>query len=181
MPKYCQHLRAADLGHNELTDLTRLGKLTELEVLILADNPNLVDASPLANLTNLHYLEFFMNHKVEDFSFLNSLTNLEELNLSRTDHLGEMPFLAYLPKLKFLVVKYSDCTKETVQFWQERMPDTRIVLYNGDFDSLDSTWYTPKNNMIRHAFGHWRYILHYEHYDDVTYDYSRYYYETDYS
>ena len=177
MLKYCKHLKALDLGHNNLTDLTWLGKLTELEVLILADNPDLVDASPLANLTNLHYLEFFMNHKVEDFSFLNSLTNLEELNLCRTDHIGDMAFLENLPKLKFLMVKYSDCTRETFQYWEERFPDARMVFYDGNIESCDSGWRdTQKNYQIRYAFANWRHVVDYRHFDDVTIDLDRYVY-----
>ena len=174
MLKYCKHLKALDLGHNNLTDLTWLGKLTELEVLILADQPDLVDASPLANLTNLHYLEFFMNHKVEDFSFLNSLTNLEELNLCRTDHIGDMSFLAYMPKLKFLMVKYSDCTRETFLYWEEQFPDAKMVFYDGNIESCDSGWRdTQKNAQIRRAFSCWRHVVEYRHYDDVEFDFSR--------
>ena len=177
MLKYCKHLKALDLGHNNLTDLTWLGKLTELEVLILADQPDLVDASPLANLTKLHYLEFFMNHKVEDYSFLNSLTNLEELNLCRTDHIGDMAFLAYMPKLKFLMVKYSDCTRETFDYWKEQFPDARRVFYDGNVESCDSGWRdTWKNAQIRYAFACWRHVVDYRSYDDVDYDFNRYVY-----
>ena len=177
MFKYCKHLKALDLGHNNLTDLTWLGKLTELEVLILADNPDLVDASPLANLTNVHYFEFFMNHKVEDFSFLNSMTKLEELNLCRTDHIGDMAFLENLPNLKFLMVKYSDCTKETFQYWEERFPEANMVFYDGNIESCASGWRdTQKNYDIRYAFANWRHVVDYEHFDDVTYDFDRYVY-----
>ena len=177
MLKYCKHMKALDLGHNNLTDLTWLGKLSELEVLILADSPNLVDASPLANLTELHYLEFFMNHNVEDYSFLNSLTKIQELNLCRTDHIGDMSFLAYMPDLKFLMVKYSDCTRETFLYWQEQFPNAYMVFYDGNIESCDSGWRdTEKNHMIRYAFSHWRYVTDYQHYDQVTYDLSRYNY-----
>ncbi len=170
MFKYCKHMKALDLGHNDLTDLTWLGTMTELEVLILADNPHLVDASPLANLTKLHYLEFFMNHQVEDFSFLNSLTNIEELNLCRVDHIGDMAFLANMPKLKFLMVKYSDCTRETFLYWEEQYPDAYMVYYDGDIHSCNSGWRdTQKNAQIRYAFGRWRFVTDYRHFDDVDF------------
>ena len=146
-------------------------------MLILADNPNLVDASPLGNLENLIYLEFFMNHKVEDFSFLDSLTEMEELNLCRVDHIGDMSFLAHMPKLKFLMVKYSDCTQETFRYWQAQFPEARMVFFDGNIESCDSGWRdTHKNYLIRYAFSSWRHVTRYEHFDDVDYDFDRFVY-----
>ena len=118
-----------------------------------------------------------MNHKVEDYSFLNSLTKLEELNLCRTDHIGDMAFLAYMPNLKFLMVKYSDCTRETFLYWQEQYPDARMVFYDGNIESCDSGWRdTQKNRQIRYAFSNWRHVTDYRHYDDVDFDFDRYVY-----
>lgn len=176
MLKYCKHLRALDLGHNDLTDLTWIGQLKELEILILADNPHLVDASPLANLENLIYLEFFMNHGVEDFSFLNSMTRMEDLNLCYTDHIGNMDFLEYMPNIKFLLVKFTDCPREAFERWQERYPDANMV-YVGDIHSCNSGWRdTQRNYQIRYAFAAWRHVVEYRRYDDVTYNMSGYVY-----
>ena len=79
--KYCRHLKALDLGHNNLQDLSLLGTLSELQVLILADNQWLKDISPLANLTELRYLELFADMRIADLSPLRSLTKLEDVNL----------------------------------------------------------------------------------------------------
>lgn len=57
--RFCRHLRALDLGHNALTDISLIGEMKDLQVLILADNPNLVDISALAALEDLQYLELF--------------------------------------------------------------------------------------------------------------------------
>ncbi len=177
MLKYCKHLKALDLGHNDLTDVYWIGQLKELEVLILADNPRLVDASPLGNLENLIYLEFFMNHAVEDFSWLNNLTKMKDLNLCYTDHIGNMDFLAYMPDLTFLMVKYSDCTSETFRYWQEQYPEANMVFYDGNHESCDSGWRdTVRNYHIRYAFASWRHVVHYEHYDDVEFDFNRFIY-----
>jgi hypothetical protein len=169
--KYCRHLKALDLGHNDLTDLSLVGGLTELEVLILADNPRLTDASPLANLTKLHYLEFFMNPLVEDYNFLNSLTNIEELNLCRNDGLSDLSFLEGLPKLRFLMIKFTGVSEEDVRAWQERLPDTRIVYYtNGDLEATGNGWReTQKNHMIRDCFFYWRLVEQYDRFDQVRY------------
>lgn len=177
MLKYCKHLKALDLGHNDVRDLTLIGQLEELEVLILADNPNLVDASPLANLKNLIYLEFFMNHAVEDFSFLNELTKMKDLNLCYCDYATDMDFLANMPDITFVMVKYSGISRETVDYWQEQCPDTNFVYYDGNIHSCDSGWRdTERNHLIRYAFSGWRHITDYQHYDDVTYNFDTYNY-----
>ncbi len=169
--KYCKHLKALDLGHNDLTDLTWIGKLTDLEVLILVDNPNLVDASPLANLTRLHYLEFFMNPWVEDYSFLQSLTNLEELNLCWNEGLRDLSFLEYLPKLNFLMIKFTGVSEEEYLQWHARLPGLKLIYYPyGDYESTSDGWRdTEKNHMIRYAFFYWRLVESYESYDKIAY------------
>lgn len=177
MLKYCKRLKALDLGHNDLTDLSLIGELSELEVLILADNPNLVDASPLANLENLIYLEFFMNHKVEDYSFLNSLTKIRDLNLCYCDNLGNLDFLENMPEISFCMFKYSGIDQETADHWQQQYPEANFVLYDGNIHSCDSGWRdTERNAKIRYAFTCWRHVMEYNHYDDVLFDFNGYNY-----
>ena len=114
MLKYCKRLKALDLGHNDLTDasIRLIGELTDLEVLILGDNPNLTDLSPLGNLTKLTFLEVFLNHDVKDFSFLNQLTNLDMLEACYCDHLTSLDFLANMPNFRVGMFKYSGVSRE---------------------------------------------------------------------
>ncbi len=176
--KYCKHLKALDLGHNDLTDISLIGELDELEVLILADNPNLVDASPLAKLENLEYLEFFMNHNVEDYSFLNSLNKIRDLNLCYCDMLGDLDFLEHMPDISFGMFKYSGISQETLDYWQLQYPESKLVIYDGSIHSCDGGWRdTQRNAQIRFAFSNWRHVTNYEHYDDVDFDFSGYVYE----
>jgi len=79
--KYVPGLRALDIGHNAVRDLSWLQYLPELRILILADN-KITDITPLAQLEHLEYLELFMN-RVSDVSPLAGLTNLRDLNLCR--------------------------------------------------------------------------------------------------
>ena len=174
MLKYCKHLKALDLGHDDIQDLTLIGNLKELEVLILADNPNLVDASPLANLDNLVYLEFFLNHNVEDYSFLNSLTKLKDLNLCYCDHLTDLNFLQYMPDMDFLMIKYSGVSQETCQAAMAEYPDPYIMFYDGNIHSCDSGWRdTQINANIRRAFTFWPNITDYRGIGDVDIDFER--------
>ena len=81
--KYVPGLRALDIGHNAVKDLSWIENLPELRVLILADN-NVKDISSLAKLQHLEYLELFMND-VTDLSPLAEVKALKELNVSMLD------------------------------------------------------------------------------------------------
>ncbi|MBE5803423.1 MAG: leucine-rich repeat domain-containing protein [Clostridiales bacterium] len=80
--KYVPGLKALDIGHNAVKDLTWLQYLPELEVLILADN-EITDITPIAQLEKLEYVELFMNN-IKDVTPLAGLKNLRDLNLCRT-------------------------------------------------------------------------------------------------
>ncbi len=177
MLKYCKNLKMLDLGHNDISDLTLIGELKDLEVLIIADNPNLVDASPLANLSNLTYLEFFMNSKVEDFSWLNSLTKLDALNLCYCDYLTELDFLENMPNMGFGMFKFCNVSQEELSYWQEQLPDAYLTINDGSIHSCEGGWRdTVRNQQIRYAFASWRHVVDYRHYSDVDYDFGRFVY-----
>ncbi|MDD2647667.1 MAG: leucine-rich repeat domain-containing protein [Eubacteriales bacterium] len=77
--KYCWNIKALDIGHNNISDLSFLSGLTELRILIIACD-YIKDISPVANLTKLEYLEIFKN-QITDISPLEGLTNLIDLNI----------------------------------------------------------------------------------------------------
>ena len=181
MLKYCRKLKALDLGHNLLTDasIRLIGELTDLEVLILGDNPNLTDLSPLGNLTKLTFLEIFLNHDVEDFSFLILLSNLDMLEACYCDHLTSLDFLANMPNFKVGMFKYSGVSSEEFIKWQARLPEGAwMVFYDGDPFSCSSGWRDLlKTNQIQVAFSSWRNVVDYRHFDDVDYDYTKHNYK----
>lgn len=79
--KYVPGLRAIDIGHNKVKDISWLRYFPNVNILILADN-DIQDITPLADLHELEYLEIFMND-ITDVSPLAGLTNLRDLNLCR--------------------------------------------------------------------------------------------------
>ena len=163
---YCPYLKALDLGHNGITDISLIGELKDLEVLILADN-RIADLSPLGNLTNLVYLELFLNKEADDFSFLEKLTKLKDLNLCYCTQLDNLDFLEYLPDLDFLMVKRTAVPKEEFDAWKERLPDVKMVYFDGDPESTGSGWrMTGRSQMIRTAFACWQNIVRYDSYND---------------
>ena len=78
--RYCTDLMMLDLGHCDITSIEGLAGLKKLRVLILADN-NISDISPLAGLEDLEYVELFMNKNIRDFTPLANKQKLVDLNI----------------------------------------------------------------------------------------------------
>ena len=135
--KYCTDLKALDLGHNRITDISVIGNnLKELRILILADN-KISDISSLANLKNLHYLELFMNN-ITDFSAIASLKNLVDLNLCY-DTVKDITPLMNLPKLERLWIVGCGIDNQ-MSLLKSTYPNAQIV--NTGYGSTEGGWRT---------------------------------------
>ena len=99
--KYCTELRALDLGHNVVEDLSFLRNLRQLRVLILACN-RVSDLSPLRDLRNLEYIELFSN-PITDLSPLYDLPHLMDINVAYLD-LADPETLTHFPAARRLWV-----------------------------------------------------------------------------
>lgn len=97
--RMCTRLKALDIGHNKVTDLSFLSGLTDLRVLIIGPGYYIEDLAPLAHLTKLEYLEAFST-KARDVSMLAGMTELRDLNLARSSRLSDISCLHELPKLE---------------------------------------------------------------------------------
>ena len=120
--RYCTELRALDIGHNNVKDLSFLEPLTHLRVLILACNPELKDLSPLANLQDLEYLELFST-AVTDISPLSGLTRLLDLNLAN-NRIRNWSLLGEMKSLRRLWVPVGNAKADTLRL---SLPDTLVV------------------------------------------------------
>ena len=128
--KYCTELRALDLGHNRIQDISFLSGLTKLRVLILACN-SIKDISPLANMPELEYVELFSN-KIKDLSPLTGLTHLMDLNLIY-NRVPDTTELLKMPHLKRLWVAHCipNLKGKTLNALYEALPDTQVIV-NGE-------------------------------------------------
>ena len=170
--KYCTKLKALDLGHNRFSDITPIGRMKDLQILILADD-QLTDASCLANLHELTFLELFLNEELEDFSFLNEMPKLRDLNLCYCRKLDSLEFLDNMPELETLLVKYTGLDSEYYNSWKEKRPDVRMVLWDGNPESTGSGWReTSRNRMIRTTFSNWPFVVRYESYNDLDFEFG---------
>lgn len=130
--KYCTKLKALDLGHNNLTDISFLRSMPHLRVLILGDNNHLKNIETVGELKELEYLELF-SCGITDISPLTKLTNLMDLNLANNAvkdwrPLKEMKWLKRLwisGMCRGKMKKY-ELSAEERQELEEALPDTRI-------------------------------------------------------
>ena len=111
--KYCPHLKALDLGHNDVTTLDFLKYVPDLELLIIGQN-HVKDITPIGQLKNLQYAELFTN-PFTDLSPLANCTELLDLNITncQTPDLSPLDGLQKLERLwGNMIKKLTDEEKE---------------------------------------------------------------------
>lgn len=124
----CPNLRALDLGHCSLYDVSFLEDCAQLKVLILAD-AELRDISPLASQTELEYLELFSN-KITDISPLAGMTQLKDLNLA-FNKITDLSPIYDLPNLERVwLMGNFDLKQEEIDRLREHQPDCEIITYS---------------------------------------------------
>lgn len=168
--RYCKDLVALDLGHNNLSDLTELGGLTKLKVLILADDWAISDISPLAALTELEYLEIFYNPYLEDFSALHAMTKMKDMNLSYCP-LSELSFLADMPALERCWLRATNVPSQDRAAIEAQYPAVEFLWdFPGPAHSTIGGWREfDRNIAIRTAFKNWPYVEEFVSWDKVRY------------
>lgn len=134
--KYCPDLLALDLGHQAITDLSKIAEyLPNLRLLILADN-QISDLSPLANLHHLHYLELFVN-RVTDLSPLSGLKELVDVNISYNP-ISDISPLLNAPMMQRVWLEHTNVSADGVNQLRETYPEAKIV--NIGKGSVDQGW-----------------------------------------
>ena len=101
--KYMINLRYLNLDNNDLTDLSPVSGLTDLEQINVNNNPDLTDLSPLAGLTELRYVNF-NGSPVADYSFMAGMTKLEYVQLDNVQEDMDLSFLSGLTNVKNIVI-----------------------------------------------------------------------------
>ncbi len=147
--RMCTKLKALDIGHNSVTDLSFLSGLTELRVLILGPNYYIDDISPLASLPKLEYLEVFST-KLRDVSPLSGMQNLMDLNVANSRKLKDLSPLYQLPSLKRFWGGMCGFGSETQRAMEQHHPDCEFDWYNGP---TAGTWRRhPRYRIINRMF-----------------------------
>ena len=127
MPNFtlCPYLKALDIGHCTIRDISFLRDCVPLKVLILADT-GLKDITPLESQTEVEYLELFMN-KITDISPLAGMTNLKDVNLAFND-ITDLSPLYHLPHLERVwLMQNKNLSQEEIDRLREHQPECEIV------------------------------------------------------
>lgn len=144
--KYCTDLRALDLGHQSITDISVIGDyLPELRLLILADNC-ISDITPLAKLTHLHYVELFLN-RIYDLSPLEKLRELVDVNISYNGGIYDIDPLLNSPMMERVWLEATSVGYDGLNKLQETYPDAKIVRWGSG--SVDQGWREPHERYIQ--------------------------------
>ena len=142
--RYFTKLRFLDIGHNEdITDLSFVRYLPDLEVLIIAMNP-LGDLTPLADCEKLEYLELFYS-RTDDLSPLAGLKNLKHLNVGHCPMLKDISPIYDLELERFFLGPFLSCPvpQEQVDHYRELHPDCEVE--NEYWESSEGTWRRAAN------------------------------------
>lgn len=134
--KYCRDLRALDLGHNMVNDISFITELKHLKILILADN-SVKDISPLAQLKELEYVEMFRNH-ITDLSPLAELPNLVDVNMCRNFGIKDASALLKCTHLERIWLSYCGISDEQQAELRSAFPNAELNFTV--FSSTEGGW-----------------------------------------
>ena len=164
---YCTDLIALDLGHNLMTDISKITSLKKLKSAILMDN-KLTDISPLAELKDIEFLEMNIN-RINSLEPLRNLDNLMYLDVWSSMDATDLSPLYNHKNLKIAIFHKSVPGKERKQF-RESNPDCQ-TFYNVDSVKVTTNeeWRSTKyRQKLKYAFTNWKYVVGY---DEETGDY----------
>lgn len=162
---YCTELRALDLGHNHMSDISALAGLKKLEVLILSGN-TIDNIEAVGSLTHLNYLEVFNCDGIEDLSPLASCTELENLMLNNMGNVRNASVIENCKKLSLLYARNTTPENYSWKDLKKALPkctiDTKTYHIYGEWRN------SKRNYYIRHAFNNWTKIQTYNSWDDFV-------------
>lgn len=131
--RMCRHLKALDIGHNEVDNIDWLADLPNIRILIIALN-KITDISVLSNLKDLEYLEMFTN-KIVDISPLLACEKLLDLNIgfNRIEDISPLYEMKQLERLWMYSHRYINqdtTTPEIRQALKDALPNCQFNFHN---------------------------------------------------
>ncbi|MBN2557798.1 MAG: leucine-rich repeat domain-containing protein [Clostridia bacterium] len=159
--QYCVSLKTLAAHDNDISDLSPLAGLSDLEEVYLGLN-NITDISPLAELTKISILNLTDNYGLEDISRLDGLINIRVLNLANTwvSDIGVLSNLVYLESLSIDSSNVTDIgalsankNLKEITLWRTKvkdlsplsgLPELAFIEIDGDGDR-DDLEYIPRN------------------------------------
>lgn len=168
--RYCTELRALDLGHHGIVDISEIANLKKLQALDLTDN-KIRDISPLSEMKDLRYLVLF-NNKVQDLAPIENDQNLEDINIILNKKIKNATVVTKLPHLKRLFIAYCMISEEDKDVIAAGIPeDCEFARRDYGIESgFASGWrFNERVTALREAFSHWKKVKEFHSWDDVVY------------
>lgn len=135
--KYLTSAKYVDAGHSEeLTDVSWLAYMPDLEILILSGSP-ITDISSLENCTKLEVLELTFCSYLKDISVVKNLTNLHFLNIGMTS-VSDISAVADLPLERFHALS-TDVPHADFEAYKAAHPDC-WTTYTGSRQPYGKGW-----------------------------------------
>ena len=163
--QYCTKVKYLDLGHNdELSDLSFVSTMPELEVLIIAMT-NISDLSPLANCPKMEYLEI-QETQISDLSPLAGLTDLAHLNICNQENITDASPLYGLTKLERLWIGCNTpIPEDQVEKLRSALPNCEINTttydphgeawrYSAYDPEIPKYYWVPRHELLREQLGY---------------------------
>ncbi|MBQ9902410.1 MAG: hypothetical protein IJM51_08540 [Clostridia bacterium] len=184
--KYCTDLRALDLGHSLITDISDISSLKKLRAVILTDN-KIRNIDAFAELHDLEFIEMNATNNVTSLEPLRNLNNLRFVNLWNSSDAKDLSPLYHHDKLEIAILDRSVPKEEREKFIASN-PDCKSFFYVDYTLGLTTTkeWReNPYRVMLKHmfrtdrAFFNWQYVTGFdeetgEYIIDYTTDQYRY-------
>lgn len=161
--KYCTELRALDLGHNNLTDISEITNLKHLHTLILADNA-ISDISPLAELKDLNYIELQAN-KIKDAAPLGELPLLEDLYIVKNSKIQNIVSVGKCTKIHKLYISSCGITGNEIWELKKAIPKDCEFRYGQHYYWRGD----EKNTYIRRAFSNWKKVKEFPEWRNIVF------------
>ncbi len=177
--RYCTDLRALDLGHSLITDISAIASLKKLRAVILTDNI-ITNISAFAELEDLEFIEMNSTNKVSSVEPLKDLKNLKYINLWGSVGLTDLSPLYAHKNLKLVIFERTASKEERARF-MESNPDCETYFDVDRYRNLstNAAWReNPYRVKLKSVFGkmdssgrlirEWKYVVGF---DEETEDY----------
>ena len=155
--KYCTDLRALDLGHSLITDISPIASLKKLRAVILTDN-KIHRITAFSELKDLEFIEMNVN-RVESASPLKNLENLKYIDFWSSMNMTDLSPLYHHDQLRIAILHRTVPSAERERF-RKSNPDCK-TFFTVDYKlSTNQTWRSnPYRKKIKVAFKNWKYVV----------------------